>query len=502
MQQIIQLKPNEDIAAVRAHIQAAELSHVILVVPRGSVALASQRGLQLLRRAAEDAGVEVGLVIHDYEIRDRAVEFGFPIFNSITQAQRTRWRMQPLVYDLVQGAPMPSSMPGPAGGEAHRPDIFRQWGGVVATGIAVSFALCLLAIVFVPTANVRIVPASVALSTDFQALADPSITQINSETRSIPARRLTQEISGTLTVKTTTEKSIPNAPSTGTVIFSNLRAEEATVPQGTIVKTSAGVPIRFSTVTTETIPAGINNRVEVTVQAVEPGPSGNVKELAINTIEGSLAIVARVINLKPTASGSLRPVKVVTADDKKKLTDQLLQQLRQQGNSLLQRSLKPGEFMPYESVLLDVSDETFDHAVDDPADTLTLRMSAVVFGLAIDGEDSEGLVRTLLERQMPAGYQLLPGGVRVVPQPGGKYQGIALRLPIRGVGYATPQIDSAKVARALQGKTFEEAEAFIMSQINLARPLELNISPVGWNRMPYLAFRIAVFVEPQAVSHQ
>jgi hypothetical protein len=502
MQQIIHLKPDDDIASVRARIEAADLSHVVLVIPRGCAILKNERGLQLLRRAAEDAGVELGLVVHDEEIRDYVGAFGFPMFHSIAQAQRARWRMQPLARETVQGTPKRALIPRRYGAGPLGVDRLRQWGGVIVAGLVVSLGLCIAAVLFVPTANVRIVPSAIALTVTTEVLADPSIVQINSDTRSIPARRLTREISGTMSLKTTTEKSIPNAPSTGTVILSNLRAEATMIPQGTIVKTSAGVPIRFSTVTTATLPAGLNSRVEVPIQAVDPGPVGNVKELAINTIEGTLALEARVINLKPTASGSLKPVKVVTADDKKKLEGLLLQQLRQQGTALLQKNLKQNEFLPLESVLLDVNDQIFDHVVDDPADVLNLRITAVAFGLAVDQEDTAAIVRAMLQKQMQAGYQLLPNSVQVDALSGGKYQGIALDLPIRGIGYATPQIDTNKVIRGLQGKSADEAATYLSSAINLAQPADIRITPIGWNRMPWLGFRIAVFVEPQAVGRK
>lgn len=499
MQQIIQLRADDEIASIRSRIETAELSHVVLVVPRGCWALASDRGLQLVRRAAEDAGVQVGLVAHDYDVRERAAAFGFPLFASVMQAQSTHWHMGPVEREPTQGAPRRINAPGRAADAMLPADRMRQWWGLVALGIVAAFALCIVGVVFVPAANVHIVPASIALSVATDVSVDPSVPQINLDTRAIPARRVTREISGTLSAKTTTEKSIPNAPSTGTVIFSNMRAEQTIIPQGTIVKTTAAVPIRFTTVTTGTLPAAINSRAEVPIQALDPGPVGNVKELAINAVEGSLAIGVRVINTKPTASGTNKPVKVVTAADKDKLETQLLQQMRQQGNALLQKDLKPGETMPLESVLLDVSSEVFDHVVDDPADTLNLRITADVFGLAVDKAEMESLIGTLLKKQMPAGYQLLPNGVSAELLPG-KYQGIALKGSLRGVGYATPQVNTARLTQGLQGKAAEEAVSYLQSTINLAQPADISITPMGWNRMPWLGFRIAVFVEPQAVG--
>jgi len=365
MQQIFQLRPEDDIASIRAKIDTAELSHLLFVVPRGCAALETERGMRMLRRAADDAGAQIALVAHDEDMRERAELFGLPCFSSIAQAQRTRWRMRALAPDSVQSTlnpPPPESFtPNPA-------EWIKRWWGALTLLVGAALLICIAAVLFVPAANVRIVPASVALTMSTDVLLDASMTQVSSELRAIPARRILHEINGTAQLKTTTTKSMPDARSTGTVVFTNLRSEETVIPPGTIVKTSAGVPIRFTVVTTATVPAGINSRVEAQITAVDPGPSGNVKELAVNTIEGSLNLEARVINLKPTVSGTLRAVKVVTADDKTKLEAQLLQTLQQQGADVLKQDLKPGEFIAPDSVLVDTDTEVVDHAVEEATD--------------------------------------------------------------------------------------------------------------------------------------
>jgi len=510
--QIIQLQPNDDIATIRARIEHAQLSFVILVLPRDCRALENERGLQLVRRAAESSGVEVALVAHAEDIRDRAHELGFPVFNSLAQAQKTRWRMESLTPTQWQNASggrlfatRQQRAPAAPPERATRADVLvfeflKQYrAGIVSLGIALAL-LGAAAILLVPTAQVRLVPSSIALTINTDMIADPTVQTISSATRTIPARRITTEISGTAQIRTTAQKQVPNAPSAGAVIFTNQRAEETEIPLGTIVKTSAGVPIRFTTATTVTLPAGVGSRVETPIQAVEPGPSGNVRELAINTIEGSLSIAARVINTKATTSGSLKPVRVVTADDKKKLEAQLLEQLRKQGAELLKRELKEVELFVPDSTLIDPTDSIFDRAVDEPADVLNLRMNAVAIGIAMDRDDLRTMVSALLNKQVQAGFQLLPDGVNVEPQSGGKYQAIAFRFPIRVIGYATPQVDTAKVGRALQGRSVSDAKSYLASAINLAQPPEISVTPLGWNRLPFLALRIAVFVEPQTLK--
>ncbi len=496
MQQIIQLEVDVDLAAIRARIEVAEFSHVVLVVPRDCVVLQNVSGMQLLRRAADDLGAQIALVAHDEAVRDSADEFGIPTFGSIAQAQRARWKMKPPLHRTgLRVAASVERKP-----FALTPDLIHEWRGALVAIVLVLLGLGVAAFFLVPTAQVHLIPASLALTATTDIMIDSSIPQVNAETRSIPARRLNHEISGTLQLKTTTTKTIPDARSTGAVTFTNLRAEETVLPPGTIVKTSAGIPIRFTTLTTVTIPAGINSRVDAPIQAVDPGPSGNVKELAINTMEGSASLGARVINLKATVSGNVRVVKVVTADDKKKLEDQLTKQLQLQAPAILGALLKPTEMVPPDSIQVEVQDKQFDHGVDEPADVLNLKITANAFGLAADQDDLNALLSTLLQKQMQSGYQMLPNGIKVETLPGGKFQGIPLRQPIRATGYTTPQLDAAKVARALQGKSVDEARAYLASQISLAQPAEIRVTPPGWFRMPWLSFRIAVFIEPQVVG--
>ncbi len=499
MKQIIQLEKDDDLASIRTKLETAELSQVALVIPRDYNLLDNDPALQLLRRAAQDAGVEVGLVTRDPELAERASAFGIPSFGSVGQARRGQWRMKRLAGSGFGEKAAAEDLARESLASALTLDRLREWRLPIALIFVVIFFFFIAAILVVPAANVHIIPASIPLSLASDITIDPTIPQVNSETRFVPARRITREITGNAQLKTSTTKSMPDARSTGTVIFTNLRDEETIIPQGAIVKTSAGVPIRFTTTTTATLAPGSNSRVETPIQAVEPGLSSNVKELAINVIDGSLNLEARVINLKPTASGTVKAVRVVTAADKANLEGQLTQLLKKQAADVLAKEVKGDEFVPVDSVVLEVGDRIFDHAVDEPADVLNLKINADAYGLAVDPDDMELLVRALLQKQMQAGYQMLPGGVKVESLTNGKYQYPALKVSMRATGFVTPILDASKVSRALQGKSADEAASYLSSQVRLAQPPAINITPPGWNRMPWFSFRIAVFVEPQTV---
>ncbi|MBI3536253.1 MAG: baseplate J/gp47 family protein [Chloroflexi bacterium] len=383
MRQIIPLEPNDEIATIRAKIENAEFSQAVLVTPRDCSALMSDGGMSLVRRAADDAGIEIAIVTRAEEMRARAARFGLPTYNSIHQAQRDQWRMQSLARGFgATIAPAPELDP-----RALAPNVLtrvmQNRNALAFVGAAIFFLL-LAACLLIPAARVRLVPSPIALTIATDALADPTISQINSAERWIPARKISREISGAAQLKTTTQKSVPDARASGSVIFTYLRNEDTVIPQGAIVKTSGGVPIRFSVTTTVTVPSGIGNRVEAPISALDPGPSGNVKELAINAIEGSLSFESRVINLKATTLGNVRNVRVVTMDDKKKLEAQLTAQLLQQGSATLTGVLKEGEFILPDTIVIDAYDTTFDRAVDEPADILNLKISGYAIGLAAD----------------------------------------------------------------------------------------------------------------------
>ncbi len=501
MNQVIQLEPQDDIATIRAKLENAELARVVMVVPPDCAALQNEAGLQLVRRAADDLGTQIALVAHNSFVRTRAGNFGFPVFSSLPQAQRARWQMrEPLRADKTREAKPPADAPESSQRFVITPATIKEWRGAILIIASAMLVLCVAAFFLVPTAQVRLVPSPIAPTVSADVIVDSSITQVNPNTRSVPARRINKEMIGTLQLATTTTKTVPNARSAGTVTFTNLREEETTIPPGTIVKTSAGVPVRFSVVTTATVPAGVGSRAEASIQAIDAGTGSNVRELAINIVEGSLALSVRVINTKPTVSGSLRSVKVVTADDKTKLKEQLTSKLKQQALTTLNGELKTGEMIVPGSILVDLEDEQYDRTVDEPADVLNLKVSANAFGLAVEQSDWDALARAILQTQLQTGYQMLPNATQVEFLPGANFRGIQLSQPIRATGYATQQIDAGKVAAAVAGKSIGDAKTILSTRLSLARTPDIRVSPPLWFWMPWFTFRIAVFVDSPTVQ--
>jgi hypothetical protein len=279
------------------------------------------------------------------------------------------------------------------------------------------------------------------------------------------------------------------------VIFVNKISEPVEIPLGTVVGTSAGTNIRFTTIETATLPAVTGGTAETGVVAVEPGPSGNVDAFLINTMEGPLALQVRVVNDKPTSGGNMKQVGVVTQGDKDRLRASLLQQLQQEAYNRILGELKEQEFVPPESLVVEVVSETYDKFVDEEADVLGMKMVVSASGTAIGGQDANALVYRLLEARVREGYQLTAEGLRFEAGQIVSVEGRKVSFTMNASGFIVPVIDLNTVLNDIRGQPIEEAENLLSQRFPLKERPVIQVAPDWLGRLPLLPFNIDVLIE-------
>jgi hypothetical protein len=136
----------------------------------------------------------------------------------------------------------------------------------------------------------------------------------------VPVHTTHLDVSGTLTVPATGTTLVPYGHATGSITFANPLDGYVAVPVGTIVATNGG--IAFATLAAAGVPRAehsftgtTNGQQSVQVEAVQPGPGGNVPAGAITRMRGRLAGVLLVTNYNPTGGGTLRTVYSITPRD-------------------------------------------------------------------------------------------------------------------------------------------------------------------------------------------
>ncbi|MCK4472321.1 MAG: baseplate J/gp47 family protein, partial [Anaerolineae bacterium] len=370
MTQVIHLEVDDDITAVRARLEKAEAPRVLLVVPAGCEAFDNLLDFKLLQRYAESLALEVALVTNSSKRRVLARQVGFSVFVSAKWGQkRSKWR---------------------------RPKATPRWGSRLSWGerifgafvflVALSAVLA-VALLIVPSAEITLVLANEAVDATVPVQADPELDMIDYRAGEIPARVVQVEIGGKAQIPVSGTKDAPDEPARGLVFFINNINQPVTVPEGTVIATSTGSTIRFTTVEEVIVQGTVGAVGEVEVVAVDPGPGGNVRANLINMIEGPLSLQVRVTNPEAMEGGSVKQVGMVTAADQERLKTVLLQQLQQAAYSQLSEQLEEGEFLASESVALDhIVTEEYDKPIEEQADILSLEMEVMFRGTAVGEE--------------------------------------------------------------------------------------------------------------------
>jgi Baseplate J-like protein len=501
MDQVIKLGRDDHLLQVHSQVEWSAGRRVIVVVPRGAKALNSEFGLRLVRRWADETDVLVALVTNDLTLQELADEAGLPYFPSIGKAQSVEWKWPHNGKPILSHATALDEEESPP-----KVPLLQRLGltgfHLVLTLLLFSGAasiLALAAILLIPAARITIIPAPLTVSDSREVILDPTVTTIDQINGILPFNSIRREISGTASLATTKLNTAPADPSTGQAVFTNLTGTPAEIPLGTIVETSSGVTVRFSTTARGELPSGYNARITLPIQAVDPGPTGNVKPLQINVIEGPLSAVVRVINTASTSGGTIKQVHVVTLDDKTLLRQRLEDELRAAAITKLQNDAGSDLFVPPASVQVSILGESFDHLVDDPAENLSLHVEAVATGAAVDPTDLQTFAQRVLGDKLPKDYLVLPGTLRVEPDVNARAEANSVILRLNSSEKATPNVNNAMVLEGLNGKTIDQAESLIGTRLKLARPPEIEITPSWWRLLPYFDFRIAFFVQPESV---
>ena len=362
----------------------------------------------------------------------------------------------------------------------------------------------------VPGARLTLSPARVALSAIARITVvvaatgeERGLEEIDFEGQRISGRRVSAEVGGEAVAAATGTSEVPSSRASGTVLFSNLLAQDYTVGQNTAVRTSAGTPVRFVTTGDVTVPP--LGYAAVGIEAVEPGPLGNVGIGLINQVEGAAARAVRVTNPEPTRGGGVSQVRAVTQADREALRRSVLAGLRAQGyQRVLDRSateggLQEGEYLVPGSVkVLQVLHETYDRFATEEAESVKLEMRVLVTGIMVDLGDAYNLARYVLSKRVPDEYEL----IEVEYRPGLMGDNVlgdgTLTFFVEVEGLAEAQLRHDQVKRWLRGKSLEEGVTLLATarqsgELPVSEQPEVQIWPT-WaaDRFPRLIWRIQV----------
>jgi hypothetical protein len=491
--QVIQLDPHDDGISVRDRMSWAKSPRILLVYPRRSRILERALDLRLLQRHAAALGGQLAIVAQHEEIRLAAHELDIPVYKTAAIAQRRTWKTPSSTEIPVRRAP-PANLR-----QMHR-EIFPEearWRNSLAVRLF-SFSLAVLAVLallllFFPAATVVLVPATRTQSLTISASASPTVAGINL-TGSLPVRLTYIELERSKTAPVSGSLTISNAPAVGMLSFRNLTTAVAAIPAGTVVRTIGSLPVRFATTMDAIVPAGTGKTMDVPIQAVEPGSSGNLPADSLVAIEGDLGASLAVTNPSPTNGGTDRTAPVQTAGDRTRLRAALLSQILEQCKTSIPQSIDQGDtFFPDTLEVGQVLSETYFPAEGQTGQTLSLTMNLQCQAQYVALADVNNLARLELDTNLPSGFEPVTAAMTT------KESGIPVtdasgttRWQFQAGRLLQARINPMEAAQLIRGRRPAAAAQRLSTILKLAKSPKITLTPAWWPWLPLVPFRIVV----------
>jgi hypothetical protein len=489
--QIITLESHDDLISVRDRMSWAKTPRILLVWPKFEKVTLRQVDLKVLQRHAAALGAQLGLVTRERRVRADAEALGIPVFTSTGEAQKVKW-------PRPRRRRWPRKAPDKTLREKREQVRVREeaWRAHPLTRILTFLVgvLSVLALValFIPRAQVHLNPVRRIQSIVIPVSASPSVQRVFI-TGNIPAREKRMIVEGVQSVRVTGEGTIPQSKARGVALFRNLTQSALTIPIGTIV--SSG-DVRFATTELGVLNPGVGETVELRIEALEGGLSGNLEAEAINVVEGRLGLSVSVTNPEPTAGGRERASVQATDSDRLRARELLLKDLEQDARAGLLEEMQPGDVLFEETFAFSqIVSEVYDLPVGAAASQLTLTMQAEYTVLYADASDLTELAALALNASLPSGS--LPASDVLTVEPATEPELLddgSLRWRMRAEREIVQQVNAAQVTRLIMGLGVSEAQSRLEENLPLLSKPRISLTPSCWLWVPIVPFRIEVVI--------
>jgi hypothetical protein len=222
---------------------------------------------------------------------------------------------------------------------------------------------------------------------------------------SLPARLSSLILEQSKTDQATGTVAVPEARARGLATFRNLTTALVRIPVGMVIRTQSDPTVRFATTRDAVVAAGIGKTVDVPIQAIEAGITGNLPAGALVSFEGELGTSLAVTNPDPTTDGTDKSAPIQTAADRSHLRSAMLVDILGQCGTKIRQTLSDGDvYFPDTLDVSQVLSETYFPAEDQSGDTLSLTMRVQCQAQYAGQTDLSALSKMSLDALLSEGY--------------------------------------------------------------------------------------------------
>lgn len=490
--QIITLESHDDLISVRDKFSWAKTPRILIVWPKYEKVTLRVLDLKILQRHADSLGAQLGLVTRRASVRRDAESLGIPVFDSTTTAQRELW---------PDSAPRSRRIP-----KAPRRDLRKirdsvyekeaAWRislpGRVLTFTVGVMAVLTVAGLFVPRAALTLYPEAKTQSIVIPVAASESVESI-SITGAVPAQELSVVVGVEQSLAITSEISAPKSKSKGIARFTNSSQGQVNIVAGTLVSTATEPPVKFVTLHDTLLEPGIDKFVDIPIEALQPGASGNISSDLVVVVVGPLGLSISVNNPNPIKGGADSQVIGATEDDRAKLRDVAMENLRRDAESKLRAQIAPADILLSDTFdIAQIVEENFEPPAGQPGKTLVLKMQVEFTSRYVLDNDLKELSLSTLNASARNGFgsTALPA-YKVITEPSTDNSGIS-HFELEVTRTLLRQVDVMQVFSIVRGHKPELIKGELISSLSLRQKPEITVTPSWWPWLPLIPFNISV----------
>ena len=266
------------------------------------------------------------------------------------------------------------------------------------------------------------------------------------------------------------------------------------IPAGTVVATESST--RFVTLNDTRLPAGIDEFVDVPIEALEAGAQGNVAADTITIVEGSLGLSISVTNPNPLKGGANSQLIGATDEDRAKLSEVVMDNLRRDAETKLRAQIAPADLLLLDTFeVVQIIEENFTPPAGQPGKTLVLNMQVEFSARYVSDDDLKELSLSTLNASVENGFEATALPIyKVITDPSTDNSGVS-HFELEVTRTLLRQVDEMQVFSIVRGHKPESIKDELASKLSLRQKPEITITPSWWPWLPLIPFNISVEVQ-------
>lgn len=367
----------------------------------------------------------------------------------------------------------------------------------ILLGIVAIILVILVALVFIPKADVKIFVEPKILEKDAQVIADPTQKTVDENAKIIPGQIVETQVFGSGKDSASGKREVGDSAK-GTVVLRNKTDSVIPLSKGITLSSSNGLKFNLDfsvTIASKSADDGTWGKVNGTVTAAGIGADGNLASGTDLTVSGYTTdkVVAKAEG--NFSGGNSKTITVVSADDQKRLLAKVSSNLRLQAQQQLQEKLA-GKKILQEALTEEVLSKSYNKNINDQASELSLNLSAKYKGTAYNDSDLRLIVSKLVTTQVPDGFSLDINDTETQADVSSVDKNGKVVFLAKFKAKLIPKLDTQKIKNQIKGRSLLEVQNIIKGMDNVLGS-DIKISPklpAFLQRLPILTRNITVEV--------